>query len=104
MKKGKLLFGFRIFVTVSAALGWWGVLYPELTMTPDTYCVVYEEKSVPSATYMQERTGAAAWKLDNDIYTTVLGAERSQIRIRSRLFTNITAFCEQERGINEAGR
>lgn len=30
-----------------AAFGWWGILYPELAMTPDTYKVVREEK--PSA-------------------------------------------------------
>ena len=104
MKKDKLFISFRIFVTVCAAWGWWGVLYPELTMTPDTYCIIYEETGAPTESYVQEQVEMVEWKLDNDIYETVLGAERSQIRFRSRLLTNITAFCEQERGINESGK
>lgn len=26
----------RIVTALCAALGWWGLLYPELTLTPDT--------------------------------------------------------------------
>ena len=102
MKKSEI--GIRVLCSICAAFCWWGFLYPELTMTPDTYCIIYEETGAPTESYIQEQAEMVEWKLDNDIYETVLGAERSQIRFRSRLLTNITAFCEQERGINESGK
>lgn len=100
MKMNKLLIPFRIFVTACAALGWWGVLYPELTMTPDTYKIVYEDE-VSQEYYVQEQGEVVEWDLDSNIYETVLGADRSMLRFRSRLLMNMTALYEQERGINE---
>ena len=40
MKKIRL--GIRITIGLCAALGWWGLLYPELVLTPDTVRVVQE--------------------------------------------------------------
>lgn len=104
MKNNKLLVSFRVVVTICAALGWWGVLYPELTMTPDTYRIVYEESASEAERDMQEQSEMVEWDFDNNIYETVLGAERSQIRFRSRLLMNVTALYEQERGINDSGK
>ena len=70
-------------------------------MTPDTYKIIYEDE-VSQEYYVQEQSEVVEWNLNGDIYETVLGAERSQIRFRSRLLTNITALYEQERGINES--
>lgn len=104
MKKNKLMVSFRIFITVSAALGWWGVLYPELTMTQDTYRIVYEDTTAEENGYVQEAAEVVEWDFDNDIYEDVLGAQRSRIRLRSRLLMNLTAICEQERGMDESGK
>jgi len=112
MKNKKFLVPFRVVVTICAALGWWGVLYPELTMTPDTYRIVYEETACEEAVYLQndemqelmELAGTSEWDFDNNIYETVLGAKPGQIRFRSRLFRNVTALYEQERGINDSGK
>ena len=103
MKQNKLWISFRIFVTTCAALGWWGILYPELTMTPDTYKIVYED-TISQEYYVQEPGEVVEWNLDSDIYETLLGTERSRIRFRSRLLMNMTAWYEQERGINESDK
>ena len=85
----KKLFGIRITFAVCAALGWWGVLYPELTMTPDTYRIVSEEGTVQSDENMVE------WDFDNDIYREILNADRSRIRFRSKLFQAAAHYLEQ---------
>ena len=96
MKKKKYLIPIRIMVTACAAFGWWGLLYPELTMTPSTLNVVYEEDSV------QEMP--LEWDLDEDIYFELLEADRSQIRFKSRLLMRLNALQEQGRGIHESGK
>lgn len=85
----KKLIGIRISFAVCAALGWWGVLYPELTMTPDTYRVVSEEGAVQPDENMVE------WDFDNDIYHEILNADRSRIRFRSKLFQTAAQYLEQ---------
>lgn len=72
--------GIRMVFSICAALGWWGMLYPELTMTPDTYIVVTEEGPVEEA--------------DGDIYYRMLGAGEGRIRFKSKFMTQIDAFIE----------
>lgn len=99
MRKKKVWIPVRVFATACAVLGWWGILYPELTMTPDTYRIVCED-DVSGEECVQE--AGMGWNLNGDIYGTVLGAKRSQKRFRSRLLMNVSAWYEQERGVNEA--
>ncbi len=80
MKKNKLFLSLRIFLGGCAALGWWGLLYPELTMTPSTYRVVDENGTVLESEEMVE------WDFDRDIYREILEAEPEQIRFRSKLY------------------
>ena len=68
----------KILAVVCAAFGWWGVLYPELTMTPDTYAVIPEEA-------VQNSPEVVEWDFDSNVYWNLLEAESSQIRFRSRL-------------------
>ena len=91
MEKKRLWIAVRVFAAVFAVWGWWGVLYPELTMTSDTYRIIYEDAS-------------AGETADCDIYRTVLHTDRSCLRFRSRLFMNLSAFYEQERGVKDAGK
>lgn len=95
---GKLFWVLRIVITLCAAYGWWGVLYPEFTMTPDTYRVVYEDSSV------QENGEVVEYKFDDSIYETILKSDCSRIRFRSRLLVNLTALKEQESDIHDAGK
>lgn len=69
------------------AFGWWGVLYPEFTLTEDTFRVVWvngekrEEWDEKSAT---------------EIYCELLQAEPKQIKIKSKLWEILMDFLEKE--------
>ena len=73
-----------------AALGWWGVLYPELTLTPDTYAIVGEEKAGGEA--VQKAEEVVKWDFSSDIYKKLLEAEAGQIQFKSRLLLGRAAF------------
>lgn len=79
MKKKWL--GIRVAIGLSAALGWWGLLYPELALTPDTVKVSgSDEAGGPSD---------PAWSFDSSLYLDLLNADRDNITFRSRLLTEI---------------
>lgn len=84
----KTLIGFRVILGVCAALGWWGLIYPELSLTPDTYCILREDGTVQPTTDMVE------WKFDNDIYLELLEAKPGQIRIKSKLFQSASDYLD----------
>ena len=85
MRKRKI--SIRITATLCAALGWWGLLYPELTLTPDTVCVICEEDG-------KEYFTDKEWSFDDSLYLELLGTDRDNIRFRSRLLTELSAFWE----------
>ncbi len=95
--KNKLTTSIHIILSVCAAFGWWGLLYPELTMTPSTYKVVYEDQSIQAEDKVE-------WDFDDDIYWKILGSDRGRIRFKSRLFTNISVLQGQGRDIHESGK
>lgn len=67
----------KTILALCAALGWWGALYPELCLTPDTYRVVSEESG--------EETGEPAETDGAKLYWELLGTDSSRIRFKSRL-------------------
>lgn len=87
MKQGKK--GIRIVLAICAAMGWWGMLYPELTLTPDT-CAVVDENGV-----MLRAQGDGKWGLDGDLYRELLKTDSGRIRFKSRLLTQAEALLEQ---------
>ena len=98
MKKNKDIIPFRICCVICAALGWWGILYPELTMTPSTYTIVSADGSVQNAEEVVE------WEFDSDIYQEILNADSSRIHFKSRLLTNIKELQEQGSEIHDSGK
>lgn len=78
----------RIVIGMCAAYAWWGMLYPELTLTPDTYVVLDEEQIV------QEVQNMVEWDLDSDIYRMLLEADSDKICFKSKLLTQIDALTE----------
>lgn len=75
-------------LTICAALGWWGALYPQFTLVEGTYRIV-EEK----ADFSEEKCEETA--LDGSgIYWSLLEADCSQIRFKSRLLTEWREFHE----------
>ena len=85
MRKRKM--SIRITATLCAALGWWGLLYPELTLTPDTVRIICEEDGKESFIDRE-------WSFDDSLYLELLGTDRDNIRFRSRLLTELSAFWE----------
>lgn len=85
MKKERIRI--RIITVLCAALGWWGLLYPELTLTPDTVQIMCEEDG---SEYPVDRE----WSFDDNLYLKLLGTGRDNIRFRSRLLTELNAFWE----------
>ncbi|MCI9231104.1 MAG: hypothetical protein HFH97_13940 [Lachnospiraceae bacterium] len=81
MKKKWL--GIRVAAGLCAALGWWGLLYPELALTPDTVKVSAQDNDGTVTTRNQE------WSFDGTLYLELLNADREQITIRSRLLTEL---------------
>lgn len=98
MKKNGQMVSLQILLTLCALWGWWGMLYPEFTLTEDTYRIVYEEA--------EEARGVAAGKstaesteddgeTPREIYQRLLHAKRGQIRFRSKLLMQLQDWMEQ---------
>lgn len=80
---------FRIVACICAAFAWWGMLYPELTLTPDTYEVLDEDGAVHREWNMVE------WDFDNEFYRELLKTDSDNIRFKSKLLTKIDALAER---------
>ncbi len=87
MKKKWL--GIRVAAGLCAALGWWGLLYPELALTPDTVNVSVQDSDGSLTAREQE------WSFDSDLYLELLNADREQITIRSRLLTELKGLFQK---------
>ena len=87
--------GFRIIVSMCAALGWWGLLYPELALTPDTVKITVEnDESNLDALPLE-------WDYPSKLYLNLLDADEGQIIFRSKLLTNLSIFWETLHGGND---
>ncbi|MDE5590432.1 MAG: hypothetical protein K2J60_15035 [Acetatifactor sp.] len=86
MKKVKN--GIRIITAMCAALGWWGLFYPGLTLTPDTVRIICEDESG------EEITPENREAFNDGLYLELLRTDRDNIRFRSRLLTELNAFWE----------
>ena len=78
----------RVLVSMCAALGWWGLLYPELTLTPDTVKVSAVDEDGTISDLPLE------WSFDSNLYLDLLNAGPGKITFRSKLFTNLSSFWE----------
>jgi len=75
-----------------AVLGWWGALYPQFTLLDDTYRTVQTERNV-----IESKTA------DNEICLEIMLAKPEQIRLKSRLLTELKELQSQRREVNESG-
>ena len=90
----KKLIGIRTGLGICAALGWWGLLYPELTLTPDTVKVVCEDSQTNTPARLQD------WSFDNSLYWDIVNAPSDKVIFRSRLLTDLNAILEAFHGRN----
>lgn len=70
----------KLLMWVCAALGWWGIFYPEFTLTADT-CRIVDESGNCIET---EDYGGI------ELYGEILQAGRGRIRLKSRLLSVMT--------------
>ncbi len=84
----KKTFGLRVAAGLCAALGWWGLLYPELALTPDTVTAGMEQENGEICSQPLK------WSFDCSLFLELLNADPEQITFRSRLFTDISSFWE----------
>lgn len=76
-------------LAICAAWGWWGALYPQFTLLDGTYRIVNEDTVADTGETVIES------ELDSsELYWSVLGADCSQIRFKSRLLTDWREFHE----------
>ena len=80
--------GLKAAIIAFACYGWWGVIYPELTMLPSTYEIVYDGQDTRSETEtVQKEAEVVEWNSDSQIYWKILEADPEQIHFKSRLLT-----------------
>ena len=95
MNKKRL--GLRITAGMCAALGWWGLLYPELALTPDTVKVSVEQENGDNCPQPLK------WSFDSSLFLDLLNADPDQISFRSKLFTDISSLWEAFHDRNKNG-
>lgn len=83
----RLVQGIQVMTVALACYGWWGVIYPELTMLPSTYEIIYEETEAAGTETVQKSPEVVEWNSDSQVYWKILEADPEQIRFKSRLFT-----------------
>lgn len=81
----------RIVVCICAAFAWWGMLYPELTLMPDTYVMVDENGTVHSDGNVVE------WDFGSEFYRKLLETDSDKIRFKSKFLEQIDALTEHLR-------
>lgn len=69
----------QLFILFCLAFGWWGVLFPQLAMTKDVYCIVSEDGTAPEQEDMQE------WDFEDKTYEQILKAGSGKVRFKSGL-------------------
>jgi len=79
---------FRIIVSICSVLGWWGLLYPELVLTPDTVIISAENEAESSAAV------TPAKGFGKSLYLDLLNAGEDNITFRSRLLTDLSILWE----------
>ncbi len=103
----KILFG------ICAAFGWWGALYPELMLLPDTYRVVIVEEDCSGEILPDKNSSskiatkkekaykvekyADDWRITEEMYQDILEAEGDRIVIKSKLWEDINTLIEEWR-------
>lgn len=84
----KKFIGIRIIIGMCAALGWWGLFYPELALTPESVKVISEDENGI------ERDVTGEWEFDSALLQELINAKEGKVRFRSRLLTEWNVLVE----------
>lgn len=80
---------YRAVLILCAALGWWGLWFPELAVWSDAVVVREENASV------QQEENVIEWETAQTLYRDLMQADRDQIQVRSRLLEWISGMFER---------
>ena len=78
----------RITTGICAVLGWWGLLYPQLALTPDTVAVI------PAAEDGIPEEQSLTWDFDGSLYLDLLNAGPDKITFRFKIFKDLNSLLE----------
>ena len=78
----------RAVITMCAAFGWWGLLYPEFVLTPETIQVYEEDSDHALAEVEHDRFDC------RELYQRLLTTDRENITFRSKLWEDFSLFWE----------
>ncbi len=81
----------RSLIWIGAAIGWWGLWYPELVQYAGVYTVVTEDGTV------QESSEVVEYELDESFYQELFQADGTKLRFRSRLWQLAEEYLEKVR-------
>lgn len=79
----------RIVLCSCLYLGWWGFVYPEVLITPDTCRIVCEDGTGEETLTTMEELSA------EELYQALLKADPQQIHYRSRLLELLETLLEK---------
>lgn len=91
MRKWK---NFRAVLMICAALGWWGIWFPELAVWADAVCVVTQDSAQGS---VQQGEKVVECDTAQEICDGLLHADKEQIQLRSRLFTLLEQYLQKNK-------
>lgn len=80
----------KMLIWICAAAGWWGVFFPDFTLTEDTYKIVYDESFNLSDEERELVINATEFE------ELLMNAKPGQIRIKSKLYTIISKRFEEK--------
>ncbi len=83
----------RAVLTLCAALGWWGVWFPELAVWADIVCVAEEDETNTS---VQAGENVVECEAAREIYDDLLYADKDQIQVKSRLLQLIGQYLQKK--------
>lgn len=95
-----------VVLAICAAMGWWGVLYPQFTLLESTYEIVYENETETETAETYESLSEAETESGfggSELYWKILDADCSRIRFKSRLLTEWESLQKQRRIDHESG-
>lgn len=78
----------RLATGICAVLGWWGLLYPQLALTPDTVAVI------PSKEDRNFEEQSPEWDFDGSLYLDLLNAGPDNIMFRFKIFKDLNSLLE----------
>ena len=84
---------FRAVLTVCAALGWWGIWFPELAVWTEAVCAVKDEDESAS---VQKEKDVVEYETAREVLDGLMHADREQIRIRSRLLEAVERYLQKK--------